>query len=390
MTTETAVPNTVDGAATQHNSTQGLDAIIATKMTAMRQQAERNRLDVTSPVEPGASAAASTDSPVAPEALANEPEIDTDQETVDTGTEEDFTQETVSESEPTDSNAQEIIDFLEFAETNPNAKFKFMRNGKEVVMDAKKAAAILGQGGAIHEEARELKIQKSEFQEYEREQREKLGGLTLAMEFTIQPQLQGAYDEILRVQGYQSTFHQQLASESDPAQQARIRAGMQQNENYIQQQSDLIRQLQPKIEKFQAARKQQVQTVLEGNRKAFKDRELRNEYVYNEIREKVSKDWASARQQLVPGVDNIDLIASDEHILSLIRDGLKFRDRPTGKSAGASIAQLQARKGTTGNKNDSQDIVNLREKAKGRGKEATQAADNLLVAQLNKLRGTRR
>ena len=390
MTTETAVPNTVDGAATQHNSTQGLDAIIATKMTAMRQQAERNRLDVTSPVEPGASAAASTDSPVAPEALANEPEIDTDQEPVDTGTEEDRTQETVSESETADSNAQEIIDFLEFAETNPNAKFKFMRNGKEVVMDAKKAAAILGQGGAIHEEARELKIQKSEFQEYEREQREKLGGLTLAMEFTIQPQLQGAYDEILRVQGYQSTFHQQLASESDPAQQARIRAGMQQNENYIQQQSDLIRQLQPKIEKFQAARKQQVQTVLEGNRKAFKDRELRNEYVYNEIREKVSKDWASARQQLVPGVDNIDLIASDEHILSLIRDGLKFRDRPTGKSAGASIAQLQARKGTTGNKNDSQDIVNLREKAKGRGKEATQAADNLLVAQLNKLRGTRR
>lgn len=390
MTTETAVPNTVDGAATQHNSTQGLDAIIATKMTAMRQQAERNRLDVTSPVEPGASAAASTDSPVAPEALANEPEIDTDQEPVDNGTEEDRTQETVSESDPADSNAQETIDFLEFAETNPNAKFKFMRNGKEVVVDAKKAAAILGQGGAIHEEARELKIQKSEFQEYEREQREKLGGLTLAMEFTIQPQLQGAYDEILRVQGYQSTFHQQLATESDPAQQARIRAGMQQNESYIQQQSDLIRQLQPKIEKFQAARKQQVQTVLEGNRKAFKDRELRNEYVYNEIREKVSKDWASARQQLVPGVDNIDLIASDEHILSLIRDGLKFRDRPSGKSAGASIAQLQARKGTTGNKNDSQDIVNLREKAKGRGKEATQAADNLLVAQLNKLRGTRR
>jgi hypothetical protein len=390
MTTETAVPNTVDGAATQHNSTQGLDAIIATKMTAMRQQAERNRLDATSPVEPGASAAASTDSPVAPEALANEPEIDTDQEPVDTGTEEDRTQETVSESETADSNAQEIIDFLEFAETNPNAKFKFMRNGKEVVMDAKKAAAILGQGGAIHEEARELKIQKSEFQEYEREQREKLGGLTLAMEFTIQPQLQGAYDEILRVQGYQSTFHQQLSTESDPAQQARIRAGMQQNENYIQQQSDLIRQLQPKIEKFQAARKQQVQTVLEGNRKAFKDRELRNEYVYNEIREKVSKDWASARQQLVPGVDNIDLIASDEHILSLIRDGLKFRDRPAGKSAGASIAQLQARKGTTGTKNDSQDLVNLREKAKGRGKEATQAADNLLVAQLNKLRSARR
>jgi hypothetical protein len=129
------------------------------------------------------------------------------------------------------------------------------------------------------------------------------------------------------------------------------------------------------------------QGILDTNRKSFKDKELKNEYVYNEIREKVSRAWSGAREQLVPGVDNIDLIASDEYILSLIRDGLKFRDRPTAKSAGASIAQLQQRKGAaTGQRNQDQDLQTLRDKAKGGDKKA---ADNLLVAQLQKLRTAR-
>jgi hypothetical protein len=256
-----------------------------------------------------------------------------------------------------------------------------------MIIDAKKAAAILGQGGAIHEEARELKIKRAEFEEYEKERRQQLDGLALAMEFTIQPQLQKAYDEIMRTQGYQATFHQQLAQTQDPAQQARIRASMEQNERYIAQQSDTIRNLKPRVDQFYEHRRGQVQGILESNRKAFKDKELRNEYVYNEIREKVSKAWPAAREQLVPGVDNIDLIVSDEYILGLIRDGMKFRDRPQSKSSGASIAQLQNRKGSSvGGKSQDNEIQELREQAKGGNKKA---ADNLLVAQLNRLRTAR-
>ena len=131
-----------------------------------------------------------------------------------------------------------------------------------------------------------------------------------------------------------------------------------------------------------------LEEVLTNNRKSFKDKELRNEYVYNEIREKVSKGWEGANSELIPGVKNIDLISSDEHLMSLIRDGLKFRDKPTAKQAGASLAVLQQRKGTTvQGKDPNEDINKLREQARGGNKKA---ADNLLVAQLNRLRSTRR
>lgn len=389
MTTEQSVaPNTINGAATQHNAMTGLDQIAA-KMTAMREAAQRNRQGADQPVATGEPAEAMADSPVAPDggSPSVEPEIaDTEVAASAAATAEDTAQGPVSESD-TDTTAQEIIDFIEFAETNPQAKFRFMRNGQEVIIDAKKAAAILGQGGAIHEEARELKIKKSEFEEYERERRQQLDGLTLAMEFTVQPRLQTAYDEIVKTQGYQAQFQQQLAQTQDPAQQARIRASMEQNERYIAQQSDVIRTLKPRIDQFYDHRRQQVKSILDNNRKAFTDKELKNEFVYNEIREKVARGWAGANQQLVPGVDNIDLIASDEHILGLIRDGLKFRDRPASKSAGASIAQLQNRKAApAGGRNTDQDIQGLRDRAKGGDKKA---ADNLLVAQLNRLRASR-
>jgi hypothetical protein len=390
MTTESVAPNTLDGAAQQHNAIPGLDSIAA-KMTAMREEAQRNRLTAIQPDATGTSEQANTDGPVAAEATAEEPEIVSTPSQNEDGTEDIYTQE--SEQEPvsaeasSDTNAQDIIDFIEFAESNPNAKFKFTRNGKEMIVDAKKAAAILGQGGAIHEEARELKIKRSEFEEYERDTRQRQEGLLLAMEFTIQPQLQSAYDEIIRTQGYQATFQQQLGTTQDPAMQARIRASMEQNERYIQQQSDTIRHLKPRVDQFYDARRQQVQSVLDNNRKAFKDKELKNEYVYKEIREKITKDWPSAREQLVPGVENIDLIVSDEYVLGLIRDGFKFRDKPQSKAAGASIAQLQNRKGSPANgRGDNEDIGKLREQARSGDKKA---ADNLLVAQLQRLRSTR-
>jgi hypothetical protein len=241
-------------------------------------------------------------------------------------------------TDTTNSSADELIDFLEFADTNPNAKFKFMRNGKEVVIDAKKAAAILGQGSAIHEEARELKIQKAEFDEYLQGKRMEQEGLTLAMEFTVQPKLQGAYDEIVKTQGYQTTFQQQLAQTRDHAQIARIQAAMQQNEQYIRQQQDVIGQMKPMVDQFRQVRAQQVTERLDQARKSFTDKELKNEYVYNEVREKVSKLWPQAKQEIIPGVPNIDLISSDENLLSLVRDGLRYRDKPTTKSAGSSMA----------------------------------------------------
>ena len=363
----------------------GLDAI-AQKMAAMR-----NQVQTTKPTETGVTPAAADETPVAPEGVVDdnaEPEVDATEAYDAAAVDEAQAPEEVSTA---DSTNEELIDFLDFANENPNAKFKFMRNGKEVVIDAKKAASILGQGAAISEDARQLKVERAEFDEYLNTKRSETEGLLLAMEFTVRPQLQKAYDEILKTQSYQTTFQQQLASTQDPAAVARIQAAMQQNERYIQQQSATIGQLKPNVDQFYEIRKQQVQEVLENNRKNFQDKELRNSYVYNEIRDKVAKGWEGAKRQLVPGVDNIDLISSDEHLLALVRDGLKYRDRPKGKSAGGSIAALTNRKaGTAMPSGNSDNESNLREKAKGRGKEATQAADNLLVARLQSLRATRR
>jgi hypothetical protein len=384
MTTESISPNASVGTVTEQSAVPSLDSIAA-KMTAMRENTQRNLLRATEQTATGEEEAAATSTPVAPTDV--EPEVadasDTDYASSD---QEDVAQETVSETQ-TDSSADELIDFIEFAETNPNAKFKFMKNGKEVVIDAKKAAAILGQGSAIHEEARQLKIERAEFDEYLNEARSQQEGLTLAMEFTVQPQLRQAYDEIVKTQNYQTTFQQQLARTNDPAQIARIQASMQQNEQYIRQQQAVIGQLKPAVDQFRSIRSQQVAGALEHSRKQFTDKELKNEYVYNELRDKIGKVWKDAKTQIVPGVDNIDLISSDETLLGLIRDGLRYRDKPTTKSAGASIATLTQRKGSSSTqKGSGDDITKLREQA---NKGDKKAADNLLVAQLQRIRAGR-
>jgi hypothetical protein len=370
------------------NAIPSLDSI-AQKMAAMRNQTVVASKDAT-----GSSEVANAEAPVVPEGEENDtqsvdPEIDSSESQDSQESQDDL--QTPEEVSGGDSTQQEIIDFIEFANENPNAKFKFMRNGKEMVIDAKRAAAILGQGGAIHEEARELKVQKAEFEEYLKDKRAQQEGLTLALEFTVRPQLQKAYDEILKTQGYQQTFSQQLAqaqSRNDYAAMTRIQTNMQQNERWIQQQASTIQQLKPNLDQFYEIRKQQVSEVLDTNRKAFKDKELKNEYVYNEIRDKVSKNWAAAKSQLVPGVDNIDLISSDEHILSLIRDGLKYREKPSTKSAGSSIAALtNKRSGIANARTQGQaNLQDLQERAKGGDKKAQ---DNLLVAKLNALKQRR-
>jgi hypothetical protein len=113
----------------------------------------------------------------------------------------------------------------------------------------------------------------------------------------------------------------------------------------------------------------------------------RQEYVFNEIRDKVSKLWPHAKQEIIPGVPNIDLISSDEALLSLVRDGLRYRDKPATKSAGSSMAALTNRKGSSNTGKGSNDnIEKLREQANRGDKKA---GDNLLVAQLSRLRANR-
>jgi hypothetical protein len=350
---------------------------IADKMAAMRNQVPATNENSTGTV----AAPAETTSPVTPEGSEDETDGYQDSDAVN----DDGTAQDQPVSDP-DSASEELIDFIEFAETNPNAKFKFMRNGKEVVIDAGKAASILGQGGAIHEEARQLKVERSEFDEYVRDTRARQEGLTLAMEFTVQPQLQKAYDEIVKTQGYQTVFQQQLAQSADPAQHARIQASMQQNETYIRQQQNVIGQLKPAVDEFRNIRRQQVTEILDNNRRAFTDKDLKNEFVYNELREKVTKLWPGAKAEIIPGVPNIDLISSDENLLSLVRDGLKYRNASKPRSAGASIAQLTQRRGSSqGNRSDS-GIEKLREAAKTGDKKA---GDNLLMQRLSQIRGSR-
>jgi hypothetical protein len=356
-------------------------------MTAMRNETLRNQIRPTEQTATGEDDAAADSTSVAPDSDNAVPEVAESSDTdYASDNQEAEAQETVS-SDSNDSTADELIDFVEFADTNPNAKFKFMKNGKEVVIDAKKAAAILGQGSAIHEEARQLKIERAEFNEYLNDARQKQEGLTLAMEFTVQPKLQSAYDERLKTQSYQTTFQQQLAQTQDPAQRARITASMQQNEQYIRQQQQTIGQLQPAVDQFRHIRQQQVSEQLSHARKNFQDKDLKNDFVFNEVREKIAKLWPSAKGEIIPGVSNIDLISADEGLLSLVRDGLKYRDKPSTKSAGSSMAALtQSRGSSPGNKSGDGDIAKLREQAKSGDKKA---ADNLLVAQLQRLRSGR-
>ena len=388
--TDNNMPNdSAVSAATVAPVVPSLESIEA-KMNAMVSQTQRNQIRATNETTTGSKEEAEVQDPVDHSSDAVPEVAEANDYYTEDGTEESHAPESQVSQDDADSSAEDIIDFIEFAETNPTAKFKFVRNGKEIMVDAKKAAAILGQGGAIHEDARQLKIERAEFDEYTKELRNRQEGLTLAMEFTVQPQLESAYAEILKTQNYQTTFQQQLAQTTDPAQQARITASMRQNELYIQQQSQVINRLKPAVDQFRQVRSQQVAERLDANRKAFKDAELKNEYVFKELREKVAKVWPEAKGQIVPGIENIDLISSDEALLSLVRDGLKFRDRPKSQSAGSSIAALTNRRGqSVNNRGQDDNISKLREQAKQGGRAGQAAADNLLVQRMNMIRSTR-
>jgi hypothetical protein len=274
-----------------------------------------------------------------------------------------------------------IVNFFEFADENPDLKFKIPNKNAEggfVELTAKKAATLLGQTSALDENSRKLKAEKAEFEEFEAKRRAELDGLQIGLELTIVPQLQEVADELVTLQQYNQTWKQILENATDPVSQSEAQAAIAQNQKLIQEKSQFIQTNRPKVEQFYRQRSQFVQQQLEQSRQSFTDKELSNKALYSELREKIAKDWKGANLSIVPGIPNIDLISSDEHLLALVRDGLKFREGPKVKNAGGSLAAAgkQTAKGKTSMPDPTED---LQERAKKGDKNA---ARDLLATML--------
>jgi hypothetical protein len=305
---------------------------IAAMIDANRQRTNVQPEGSTAP--PAGQEEVKTESPeAAPEEVA-EPE--------DSSVETEESADSEVADEPTEGVSEDAINFLEFAKSNPDMIWRIPNKDAEggfLEVPVSKAAAILGQGSAIHEHARRLKAEKAEFEEYEANRRKEIDGLQIGLELTIVPQLQSAADELITLQGYNQQWQQILNSTSDEVKKAEAQAAIRQNAELIQEKAEFLKANRPRVEEFYAQRSAEVQQRLEQARQSFKDKELSNKANFNEIREKLEKDWGNAKSSFVPGVPNIDLVSSDEHLMSLIRDGLKFREGPkVVKNAGGSLA----------------------------------------------------
>jgi hypothetical protein len=276
------------------------------------------------------------------EAQAKSPEA-TPEEGLEPEDSVDGTTETV-DSEDTDEatdGVTEPINFLEFAEQNPDMMWRIPNKDAEggfVEIPVSRAAAILGQGSAIHENARKLKAEKADFEEYESKRRAELDGLQIGLELTMVPQLQQAADELVKIQQYNQQWKQIYDNATDEIRRSEAEAAMRQNNELIQEKSQFIQANRPKVQQFFDHRSEVVKQQLEQARQNFSDKELANKATFSELREKLSKDWKGASSTFVPGVQNIDLVSSDEFLLGLIRDGMKFREGPKVKNAGGSLA----------------------------------------------------
>jgi hypothetical protein len=248
------------------------------------------------------------------------------------------------EAENTDESTDgvnEAVNFLDFAEQNPNVMLKIPNkdaDGGFVELSASKAASILGQGSAIHENARKLKAERADFEEYEAKRRNELDGLQIGLEFTIVPQLEEAASELVTLQQYNQQWQQIYQNATDEVKRSEAEAAIRQNAGLIQEKSEFIKASRPKVEQFYQARSAYVQETLEKARQSFTDKELGNKANFTELRDKLSKDWKGASGSFVPGVPNIDLVSSDEYLLGLVRDGMKFREGPVVRNAGGSLA----------------------------------------------------
>ena len=112
-------PDPVQTTATDTPAVPSLDSI-AQKMAAMREHTERNQLRATEQTATGI--AEESAEPVAHESV--EPEVADTEDTDIAG--DDLIADAPEEvsTDATESTSDELIDFIEFAETNPNAKFK--------------------------------------------------------------------------------------------------------------------------------------------------------------------------------------------------------------------------------------------------------------------------
>jgi exonuclease VII large subunit len=150
--------------------------------------------------------------------------------------------------------------------------------------------------------------------------------------------LQTAADELVTLQQYNQQWQQILQNATTEVQRSEAEAAIRQNAQLIQEKSQFIQTNRPRVEQFFQQRTQYVQAQLEQARQSFTDNELKNKANFTELRDKLSKEWKGAKGTFVPGVPNIDLVSSDEYILGLIRDGMKFREGPKVRNAGGSLA----------------------------------------------------
>ena len=138
----------------------------------------------------------------------------------------------------------------------------------------------------------------------------------------------------------------------------------------IEEKSEFIKSNRPRVDQFYQHRSALVQESLEKARQSFSDKELANKANFTELRDKLGKEWKGANGAFVPGVPNIDLVSSDEYLMSLIRDGMKFREGPKIKNAGGSLAAANrpVAKAKTAPDNE---VEKLQKQAKSGDKNAT-------------------
>lgn len=274
--------------------------------------------------------------------------------------------------EPTEG-VSDSVDFLAFAKENPDAVFRIPNKDAEggfVELTADKAAAILGQGSAIHESARKLKVERADFEEYESRRRQDIDGLQIGLEMTVVPQLQSTAEELITLQGYNQQWEQIRASATTPEDRAKAESAIRQNQKLIGEKSEYITANRPKVDWFYQTRANEVSQKLEQARQNFKDPELKNKANFSELRDKLARDWGNANSGFIPGVKNIDLISSDEYLLGLIRDGQKFREGPKVRNVGGSLAAVSGQGSRTKTTPESK-VVELQKKASSGDKNAT-------------------
>ena len=271
-------------------------------------------------------------SPEAAPVMEAEPENDTN--------EDQASDESETEGESTNG-ANEPVNFFDFADKNPDLKLRIPNKNAEggfIEITAKKAATLLGQTSDIDENARKLKTERADFEEYESKRRAELDGLQIGLELTVVPQLQSAADELITLQQYNQQWKQIYERATSEIERSEAEAAIRQNASLIDEKSRFIQANRPKVQQFFEHRSRFVQDQLERSRQSFADKELANKATFTELRDKLSKDWKGATGSFVPGVQNIDLVSSDEYLLGLVRDGMKFREGPKVRNAGGSLA----------------------------------------------------